>query len=205
MDFKEIIKARRSVKNYDTTHEITDETLKVIFEQVILSPSSFNLQHWHFVVVREPQLKAALRKCAMDQAQVEEASACIVVVGRLDAHRRAAEVFSDASPQVRDTMVPMIERFYQDKPQYQRDEAIRSCSLAAMTLMYAAQDLGYATGPMIGFDPAAVSQEIGLSENEFPVMLIVIGKQTGQLRPRAMRFPVSKVVTFDKLDGPALC
>ena len=204
MEFRETVTNRRSVKAYDTSHEISDEDLKAIFEQVVLSPSSFNVQHWHFVVVREPARKAALRKCAMDQAQVEEASACIVVVGRLDAHRRAGEVFAESPPKVRDMMVPMIEGFYGDKPELQRDEAIRSCSLAAMTLMYAAQDHGYATGPMIGFDPAAVSKEIGLGADEFPVMLLVIGKQVGQMRPRAMRFPLSRVVTFNTLDGPGL-
>ena len=204
MGFRETVINRRSVKAYDTSHEISDEDLKAIFEQVVLSPSSFNVQHWHFVVVREPARKAALRKCAMDQAQVEEASACIVVVGRLDAHRRAGEVFAESPPKVRDMMVPMIEGFYGGKPELQRDEAIRSCSLAAMTLMYAAQDHGYATGPMIGFDPAAVSKEIGLGADEFPVMLLVIGKQVGQMRPRATRFPLSKVVTFNTLDGPGL-
>lgn len=204
MDFKEIITNRRSVKTFDTSHEISDETLKSIFEQVVLSPSSFNLQHWHFVIVREAARKAALRRCAMGQAQVEEASACIVVVGRLDAHERAGEVFADTPPKVRDMMVPMIEGFYGDNPQLRRDEAIRSCSLAAMTLMYAAQDHGYATGPMIGFDPAAVSKEIGLGADEFPVMLVVIGKQAGEMRPRAMRYPLSRVVTFNTLDGPGL-
>lgn len=204
MDFREIVTNRRSVKAFDTNHEITDEALKSIFEQVVLGPSSFNLQHWHFVVVREAARKAALRKYAMNQAQVEEASVCIAVVGRLDAHERAGEVFAESPPKVRDTMVPMIERFYGDKPEFQRDEAIRSCSLAAMTLMYAAQDHGYATGPIIGFDPAAVSKEIGLGADEFPVMLVVIGKQVSQMRPRAMRFPLAKVVTFNTLDGPGL-
>lgn len=204
MEFNDIVNGRRSVSQYDSDHVLSDEELKVIFEQVVLSPSSFNLQHWHFVVVRDRRRKAALRKCAMGQVQVEEASACIVIVGLLDAHERAGEVFSESPPQVRDTMVPMIERFYGDKPEFQRDEAIRSCSLAAMTLMYAAHDRGYATGPMIGFDPAAVSKEIGLGANEVPVMLVVIGKRVGQMRPRSMRFDVSRVVTFDRIDGEGL-
>ena len=204
MEFKDIVNSRRSVKKYDASHEISDETLKSILGQVVLTPSSFNLQHWHFVVVRDAARKQSLRECAMNQAQVEEASACIVVVGRLDGYKRAGDIFAEAPSDVRDQMVPMIEGFYKDNSKLQRDEAIRSCSLAAMSLMYAACDHGYATGPMIGFDPAAVSREVGLSENEFPVMLVVIGKQVGEMRPRAMRFDVSKVVTFDKIDGPAL-
>ena len=75
MQFDEIVAARRSVKNYDPAHEITDEELKALFEKVILSPSSFNLQHWRFVVVRDPARKSDIRKAAWDQEQVEAASA----------------------------------------------------------------------------------------------------------------------------------
>ena len=86
----------------------------------------------------------------------------------------------------------------------QRDETVRSASLAAMTLMYTARDMGYATGPMIGFDPQAVSDLIGLDRNHIPVMLIVIGKQIGEIRPRSARLPVSEVVRLETMSGPGL-
>jgi nitroreductase len=181
----DIIINRRSVKNFDPAHPITDAELGTLFERVILSPSSFNLQHWRFVVVRDPKRKAALRQTAFNQEQIDKASATIVVVGKLTAHEDAARIYADAPPKVREGMVPMINGFYADKPQAQRDEAIRSASLAAMTLMLAAFEMGYATGPMIGFDPDAVSKLIGLDVNHIPVMLIVIGRQTGDMRPRA--------------------
>jgi nitroreductase len=204
MEFAEIVTGRRSVKNYDPSHAIHDDELKAIFERVILSPSSFNIQHWRFVVVRDPERKARLREAAWDQEQVEAASAAIVVVGKLDAHKDAPRIFAEAPASVRDRMVGMIDGFYAEKPQLQRDEAIRSASLAAMTLMYAAYEMGYATGPMIGFDPAAVSSLVGLDEHHIPVMLIVIGRKTGDMRPRAYRHPVNEVVRFESLTGPRL-
>lgn len=204
MELNDIIRGRRSVKNYDPNHRISDDELKTLFGRVILSPSSFNLQHWRFVVVRDPKNKARLRQAAFNQEQVETASAAIVVVGKLTAHEDAARIFAEAPPKVRDSMVPMITGFYTDKPQPQRDEAIRSASLAAMTLMLAAYDMGYATGPMIGFDPKAVAKQIGLDENHIPVMIVVIGKQVGELRPRASRLPISEVVRLESLGGPGL-
>lgn len=204
MQFNEIVTARRSVKNYDPGHEITDDELKTIFHRVILSPSSFNLQHWRFVVVRDPARKADIRKAAWDQEQVEAASAVIVVCAKLDAHQDAERLYADTPKSVRDRMVPMIHGFYADKPQMQRDEAIRSASLAAMTLMFAATDAGYATGPMIGFDPTAVAGIAGLDDQHIPVMLVVIGKQAGDIRPRAKRLPVAEVVHLESLSGPGL-
>lgn len=204
MDFSTIVTERRSVKRYDSEHAITDRELEAIFEKVVLSPSSFNIQHWRFVIVRDRERKAELRKAAFGQEQVEAASAAIVVVGKLNAHEDAEQIYASAPQPVREKMVPMIHNFYADSPQMQRDEAVRSASLAAMTFMYAAYDLGYATGPMIGFDPGAVSSLIGLDDQHIPVMLIVIGKQVGEMRPRPYRHPVRDVVRLESLTGPGL-
>ncbi len=204
MQFDEVIRSRRSVKKFDSSHAVTDEELKDLFEAVVLSPSSFNLQHWRFVVVRDPATKAKLRKAAFDQEQVEAASAVIAVLGKLDAHEDAAEVFGGTAEAVRNAVVPMINAFYENKPAARRDEAIRSGSLAAMSLMLAAKNMGYATGPMIGFDPDAVSGLLGLDDQHLIVMLIVLGKQVGELRPRASRFGTETVVKLERLDGAGL-
>jgi len=204
MEFRDLVKARRSIKKYDPDHAISDAELEAIFEQVILSPSSFNLQHWRFVVVRDAEGKAALRKAAFDQEQVETASAAVVVVGKLNAHQDAPAIYAQAPEAVRAGMLPMIERFYREDAALRRDETIRSASLAAMTLMYAALDLGYATGPMIGFDPRAVSELIGLDEHHVAVMLVVIGRQAGEPRPRPDRHPVFSVVKLETMNGRGL-
>ena len=204
MEFKEIIAGRRSVKKYDPDHAMTNAELKTLFEDVSLSPSSFNLQHTRFVVVRDPDLKSKLRKASFDQEQVEAASAAIIVAAKLNAHEDAEQLYSDAPASVRQSMVPMITGFYADKPQMQRDEAIRSASLAAMTLMYAAYDMGYATGPMIGFDPNAVSELVGLDNQHIPVMLVVIGKQVGDMRDRPFRYALSTTVKLETMSGTGL-
>ncbi len=204
MEFQQIINERRSVKKFDASHEISDATLIELFSRVALSPSSFNLQHWRFVVVRDAAHKAQLRKASYNQEQVEIASATIVVAAKLNAHQDASRIFADAPQSVQDSMIPMIHSTYEGKPEFQRDEAVRSTSLAAMSLMYAAYDLGYATGPMIGFDPAAVSELVGLDDDHFPVMLIVIGKEVGDMRPRSARLPINEIVKMETLDGAGL-
>ena len=101
-------------------------------------------------------------------------------------------------------LLPTIAGFYENNPQAQREEAIRSTSLAAMTLMLAASDMGYATCPMIGFDPAKVSEIVGLDEEHIPVMLVVLGKETGTMRPRAFRFPLDRFVKLESMNGKGL-
>ncbi len=107
----------------------------------------------------------------------------IVVCGKLDAYKDAPKIYKDAPKEVQEGLLPMINNFYEGKEQLQRDEAIRSASLAAMTLMYAAKNRGWATGPMIGFDPEAASKLLKLTRAYIPVMLLVLGYQKKRPAP----------------------
>lgn len=204
MKFSDLVRKRRSVRSYEPGRAISDDELKAIFDEVILSPSSFNLQHWTFIVVRDAARKQQLRAAAMNQAQVEEASAVVLVCGKLDAYRDVSTIYNEMPPEVHDRMVAMIGGIYDDNSVMQRDEAIRGASLAAMSLMYAAQARGYATGPMIGFDPQQVSELLELGPNYLPVMMIVMGTQKDEPMPRGYRRPLPEVVRLETLNGPGL-
>jgi nitroreductase len=204
MEFLDIVQQRRSVKSYDPEKTISDAELKELFDEVVLSPSSFNLQHWTFIAVKDSGQKKLLKEAAWGQQQVEDCSVAILVCGKLDAYKDAPQIYKDAPKEVQEGLLPMINNFYEGKEQLQRDEAIRSASLAAMTLMYAAKNRGWATGPMIGFDPVAASKLLNLTKAYIPVMLLVLGYQKKAPRPRDYRRPVEEIVRFNTLDGPGL-
>ncbi|MCZ6512445.1 MAG: nitroreductase family protein [Nitrospinae bacterium] len=204
MEFSEIVQQRRSVKSYDPDKTISDAELRELFDEVVLSPSSFNLQNWTFIAVKDSAMKKKLKEAAWGQSQVKDCSAAILVCGKLDAYQDAPKIYKDAPKEVQEGLLPMINNFYEGKEQLQRDEAIRSASLAAMTLMYGATSRGWATGPMIGFDPEAVSRLLKLTPNLIPVMIVVLGRQKDPPRPRSYRHPVEKVVRLNTLDGPGL-
>jgi nitroreductase len=204
MEFSELIESRRSIRDYEEGAEISDAELRSLFEAVVLSPSSFNLQHWAFVVIRDPEQRSKLQQAAMGQGHIGTCSVPIVVCGRLDAYADAERIYEHAPEAMRQQVVGLSNAFYGSNEQARRDEAIRSASLAAMTLMYAAHNRGYDTCPMIGFSPDAVSEVVGLGENHIPVMLMTLGKGKGAAFPRGYRRPVDEVVHVDRLDGPAL-
>ncbi|MEX2479665.1 MAG: nitroreductase family protein [Gammaproteobacteria bacterium] len=198
MEFSAIVANRHSVRQFEPGVVIDDAELRAIFADVILSPSSFNLQHWQFVVVRDEERKRSLRGLAYGQAQVAQCAAAILVCGRLDAHEDAARIYADAGDEARDKYVPMIEGVYRGQTTLQREEAIRSGALAAMSLMYAAKDRGWDSGPMIGFDAAKVSDLLALPEHVVPVMLVVLGKAAGGRQPpRGHRRPLDEVVHLE--------
>ena len=79
--------------------------------------------------------------------------------------------------------------------QLQRDEAVRSASLAAMTLMLAAEGMGLASAPMGGFDAAGVASAFGLQADELPVMLVAVGRAAEVAAPKPRR-PVAEVLAL---------
>ena len=61
MDAFDAIYGRRAVKHFDPNHTMSPADEKKLLEVAIQSPTSFNIQHWRFVVVRDAQLRKEIR------------------------------------------------------------------------------------------------------------------------------------------------
>ena len=163
MNVIEAITSRRSIKHYDTHHKLTEQEIAKLLSLAMLSPTAFNIQHWRFVLVTDPVLRQQIRAVSWNQAQVEEASLLIVLTADLQAWAKEPARYWQHAPQiVQDHLVPAIGHYYADNAQVQRDEAMRSCGIAAQTIMLAAKEMGYDTCPMDGFDFDAVSKLLNL-------------------------------------------
>jgi nitroreductase len=203
MDVEQAIQQRGAVRAYDPDVTIDDDELAAIFELVSRSPSSFNLQHGRFVCLRDQAVKDRVMEAAWNQGHVGGCSVTVVVCAKLTAYEDAARCWEWAPQDVAERMVSMIGPFYEGKPQLQRDEALRSGSLAAMTLMLVAQSRGWNTCPMIGFDPEQVSQIIGLPDDHVPVMVVTLGRGTVPAHS-SERLPLAELVKLDGFGGPSL-
>jgi nitroreductase len=202
MNVQEAIESRRSVKHYDPEHVMPEEELARLIELTKLAPSSFNMQNYRLVVVRDPELRKQIRAAAWDQAQVTDSSVLFIMCADLEAHKAdPAKYWSHAPQEVQDILGPMILPFYDDKPQLIRDEAIRSTALAGMTLMLAAKDMGYGSCPMIGFDHDAVSKLMNVPDDHVLSFIIAVGKESKPAWPRGERLPDSEVVVHDRFPG----
>jgi len=199
MDTFDAIKERRSVKHYDPDHRLTDDEVNQLLSLAVLSPTSFNIQNWRFVVVKDPEVRKQIRAAAWDQAQVTESSLLLVICADLKSWKdNPAQYWKNAPKEAQDFLVPAIGPFYEGKEQLQRDEAMRSCGIAAQTIMLAAKSMGYDSNPMIGFDPQKVAEIINLPKDHVISMLMVIGKQTKPAMPRGGQLPLDNVTFTDK-------
>jgi nitroreductase len=198
VETKEAIRSRRSVKHYDPTHEMSDKEVDELLSLALLSPTAFNIQNWRFVIVKDPDMRDMIRKVAWDQEQVTDASLFIILCADLKAWEKMPERYWRNAPQkVRDFVLSSIDNYYRGKEQVQRDEAMRTCGIAAQTLMLAATSMGYDSCPMDGFDFDAVGRLINLPEDHVIAMFVAIGKAAKEARPRGGQLPMSEVVIPD--------
>lgn len=199
MDVITAIETRRAVKQFDAGHRMTEEEIEKLLSLALLSPTAFNIQHWRFVLVRDPALREQIRAVSWMQPQFTDASLLIVVCADLQAWDKQPERYWRSAPaDVRDGIVGAIGGYYRGRPQVQRDEAMRSCGIAAQTLMLAAKAMGYDSCPMDLSDMDAVAKLIRLPEDHAIAMFVAIGKGTREPWPRAGQLAVDDVVITDR-------
>lgn len=193
---------RSATKYYDSDASVTDEQISELVEIGTSAPTSFNLQNWRFVAVRSPEAKKRLRAIAWNQAMTTDAAVTFVIIGQFaDAsevpERMRGVVNLGLMPEAMLTEAEKGARsIYDNNPQQQRDEAVRTGTFGAAAIIYAARSLGWGSTPMIGFDADAVSKEYDLAENEIPVMLLSVGPERQGNWPQKPRRPVRDVLSF---------
>jgi nitroreductase len=193
------IVSRRSVKHFDPAHKLSDQEIAKLMSLAMLSPTAFNVQHWRFVLVNDPVLRQQIRTVSWNQAQVEEASLLIVLTADLQAWAKQPQRYwANAPKPVQDYLVPAIGHYYENNERAQRDEAMRSCGIAAQTIMLAAKEMGYDTCPMDGFDFDAVAKLLNLPADHTPAMFVTVGKAIKEAQPRAGQLPMDEVVIYNK-------
>jgi nitroreductase len=207
MDVIQAIRERRSINFFDTKKEVSDGKLKELLEVANLSPSSFNLQPWKVVVVRDPAKKKMLRKCAFDQPKAEEAPVMLIMIADPGALEENVDRMLDSWQQLgymkrdmRDTYKNMAMNLYGPADSLKRKYfAVKNTALFAMTLMLAAKALGLETHPMDGFDEECIKKEFNIPDDKIIPMLIAVGNlRPGiTLLPRAFRRNAGEFMKFE--------
>lgn len=194
MNIKEAIVKRRSIKHFDLEHVMTDAQVHELMSHVILSPTAFNIQHWRFIRVIDKDKRQKIQDASWGQSQVTEGSLLLVLCADLNAWEKKPQRYWQDAPQgVQDVLLPAIANYYTNHHQAQRDECFRSSSLAAMSIMLLAKEMGYDSCPMDGFDFDKVAKIINLPHDHIITMMVVVGKKKEDARPRAGQLGLDEV------------
>ena len=194
-----LIEQRMSANRFDASHALTNAEIKELVRLATRAPTAYNLQNWRFIAAHTAETKARLRALAWGQPKVEDAAVTFIVCGVLpDAQTLPERLQPSVAAGYMPADMPSAWRTaavaqYAD-PRTARDEAVRSATLGAATLIHAAGALGLASGPMAGFDAEGVARAFGLQANDVPVLLVAVGRTAPGNWPQKPRRPLAEVL-----------
>jgi nitroreductase len=193
----EAAETRRSVRHYAPV-AIPESDLRELLRLTGRAPSAYNVQPWRFVVVQDEELKKQLSAAAYGQQQIIRAPATIVM-------------YSDMA----DALDRMPESIHPDLPEDQKEKGVANfrgtfanqtveereawgnaqSNIALGYLLLIAQGLGYATSPMLGFEPEKVKAVLGLPAHVRIPAIVSIG-YAGEDGFRPHRLAAESLVEF---------
>ncbi|MCX7869582.1 MAG: NAD(P)H-dependent oxidoreductase [Terrimicrobiaceae bacterium] len=198
---------RYATKQFDPAKKIPAHLWQALEFSLVLSPSSFGLQPWKFVVVENPAVREQLVAVSWNQRQVADASHFVVFAvkhpvtpGDVAAQVARTMEVTGASRESLAPLETMMTGFlanFQD-PEALKAWASRQVYLALGNFMTSAALLGVDTCPMEGIDPAAYDRILGLEGTGF---FTLAGCAAGYRHPEdkyaarpKVRFPADQVI-----------
>ena len=198
---------RYATKIFDTEKKISDEDWKSLEDALVLSPSSYGLQPWKFLVVTDPAIRESLVEHSWNQRQVADASHLLVFAVSRQMTEADVDRYVDRVVEVRGGDVEsqqgyrnMMVRDIVDGPRGQGEASTQWAKLqsyiALGNFMTAAALMGVDTCPMEGFVPEKYDEILGLGDR---------GLTTAVLCPAGYRAEADKYddlpkVRFDAAD-----
>lgn len=171
---------RYATKKFEATRKIPADVWSVLEQSAILSPSSFGLQPWKFIVVDDPALRETLRAKAWNQAQVTDASHLVVFARRTSVDRAYVQRVIDRMAEVRhvppanlngyrDMMLGFVENA---EPGFDDVWNSRQVYIALGFFLSACAMMGVDACPIEGFEPAAFDEILGLGQDGYAATVI---------------------------------
>lgn len=190
-NFQTLAETRRACHTFEPNFKLSEAQFQTILEAVRYTPSGYNAQPWSFALVQSVEKIQQLYELSYKQKHVLEAGNVVIVLGNKEFGVQEAdrivkewELLRNFDKKQSDALYASLTKNREDWKK--REMMLRNCSLAAMTFMYAAADLGLATCPMMGFRQLDLKRWLDLPDELIPVMMIAIGKgkETSEQLPR---------------------
>ncbi|RFU61263.1 nitroreductase family protein [Peribacillus glennii] len=203
-DFNEIVKGRRSVKNYDPAVKISKQEMEEILALATTAPSSVNMQPWRFLVIESPEAKAKLAPLArFNQNQVKTSAAVVAVFGDINNFERFEEIYGKAVVEghmpleVKEGIYSSFAGYFENISRAEMEDVVLvDGGLVSMQFMLAARAFGYDTNPIGGYEKDKIAEAFGLDKERYvPVMLISIGKAADKGH-KSVRLPIDRVAQW---------
>jgi nitroreductase len=198
MNLSEALDKRRSIRVFDKTATIGEEEIRRLITSAMKAPSSSNVQHWRFVLIKDPALRNNVRAAAFNREYITDASLLVAICADVKAWQKSPERYwANAPAEFGARVVSNMERFYGKNAETERDAALYSIGLSTMALLLAATEMGYGSLPIAGFEQEKVARLINLPKDHIVGLLVAIGKPAADPIPKPGQLPHEELVFTD--------
>ena len=170
MEFSEVLKARRSIRQF-TDEGVTREQIMKLLDAAIAAPNACNLQSWHFYVVTDESVK---KKLSETKTVADWATTAPVIFVVCTASAAICARFGDIG-----------EKLF----------AIQDTAAAIENILLAAADMGLGGCFMGAFNKDTCREIVGIAEGHNPVAMVPVG-HPAMILPARPRNPIENAVTF---------
>ncbi|WP_457596105.1 NAD(P)H-dependent oxidoreductase [Hydrogenimonas sp.] len=204
MDFMEAMVQRHACKRFDAARKIPHKTMQAILEFGRLSPSSFGMEPWRFLVIRDETLKAKLRPLCWDQPQITECSD-LLVIKTLIAPLAPGSEYPRHMLSRRDLPKEKIEAYFRLYDDFAAERlareglfcwSARQCYIAAGNMMTGAMALGVDSCAIEGFEKEKVEAVLEIDVAKEELSLIVAFGYRVKEPPAKVRLGLEEIVEY---------
>lgn len=167
---------RYATKLFDPSRKIPPQDWSILEQALVLTPSSYGLQPWKFIVVTDPALKAKLRPASWNQSQVEDCSHLVVFAAKQEVTEGDVDRFVARIAEVRGVSTESLAGYkgfmMGDLVNGPRravipEWAARQTYIAMGNLLTSAALMGIDACPFEGIEPVKYDEILGLKGSGF--------------------------------------
>ena len=203
-----VIKAlnfRHACKLFDPKKKIPKELLDIILTAAHLSPSSFGLEAWKFLVISSDEVRKILRPACWNQPQITDASHVIVILSRpeiVDPSHEYIKLNFERRGLPEDMTKAYIERY----KHHMKTEVFpkmssyawcsKQCYIGLANIMTTAASEGIDTCPIEGFEKELVEKALNIDTDQYEVAVVVALGYRAKEQPARIRQPMENIIEY---------
>ncbi|MEI6842977.1 MAG: NAD(P)H-dependent oxidoreductase [bacterium] len=162
---------RYAVQVFDPTKKVSEDDVKTILESARLSPSSYGIEAWKFIVVENPEVRVKLKEVGYGQPKITDASHLVVLTYRTDVVENIVRERLERTAKIQNVRIEDLEGLKHSvegavtgvNAKGMLEAWVRSQTYIALGIMMETASLmGIDNAPMEGFQNEKVDEVLGL-------------------------------------------
>jgi len=200
-----VLNFRHACKKFDPEKKIPQEQLEEIMECARLSPTSFGIEAWKFLVIESDTLKQKIRPACWDQPQITDSSHVVIIlsaptlVNKDSEHVRQMFARRGLDEETTNAYVQRYGDFHANEVAPRMNEyawCSKQCYIGLANIMTAAAAVNIDSCPIEGFDKNELEQALELATDKEQVSVVVALGYRASEQPARFRRAAAEIIEY---------